>query len=243
MHARAALVALLLTMGLNHAWGEDLNERAGPSLKDFPVDFLVYSVTWQPSFCLMNPKMPGCNSPPNAFLSHGIWPYSKSEGGASPITNRHPQFCEAPSGCTGKACVISDEEMNEIMTIPRLAKLVTSNPEGMFRHEWRKHGTCYGGTIKDYFSDLVSLRKVVSYDKEKLSKLIGTEASFTVIKDAFPKNTAFRCYQSEGKQYLHEVFYLIDRTGNPYILESPLQIGIACNKVPTLMPPGAPVDL
>ncbi|WP_411384097.1 ribonuclease T2 family protein [Pseudomonas sp. L7] len=242
------LLASLALLAATNAWAMDANEEAGPSPSEFPTDFLVYSVTWQPSFCEMEKlRKPqdkwaaGCENAPQAFLTHGIWPYSKS---IEPKNNRHPQFCEALSKCTGKECTISDEQMQAVLKIPKLANMVTQRPEGMFRHEWSKHGSCSGQELHSYFADFVNLRTVVKYDPSKFNQMIGKDTPFAEIKSAFPENTSFRCYQEQGKQYLHEVFYLIDRQGNPYNGEKNLQIGVACNdKAPTHIPGGKPHEI
>ena len=239
------LLASLACVFAANTWALDANEEAGPSPAEFPTDFLVYSVTWQPSFCAMErlrkPQekwAPGCDNAPQAFLTHGIWPYSNS---TAQKNNRHPQFCEALSKCVGRECTISDEQMQAVLQIPRLASMVTQRPQGMFRHEWSKHGSCSGQDMHSYFTDFVNLRSVVKYDKAQFDAMIGKDTPFAKIKSTFPHNTAFRCYQQDGQQYLHEVFYLIDRLGVPYSGEKDLQIGIACDEsAPTRIPGGRP---
>ncbi|PWB31501.1 ribonuclease [Pseudomonas sp. SDI] len=201
-------------------------------------DYLVYSVTWQPSFCVLKPATPGCATPPAAFLTHGIWPYNKS---TAEKTNRHPQFCNtAPSCQAGTTCEISAEHLTAITTDPQIARLVTADPAGMFKHEWKKHGTCSGKLDTDYFQDIVKLRKVVKFKnnqrEQAFNTWVGGSVDFATLKEAFPSNTSFRCFVKDDKQYLHEVFYLITADGQPYENDPTLQIGITCQQQPTFIP-------
>ena len=58
------------------AFALDANEEITDPVQGF--DYLVYSVTWQPSFCVLKPDTAGCATPPQRFLTHGIWPYKNS---------------------------------------------------------------------------------------------------------------------------------------------------------------------
>lgn len=236
MRVFATMMFLLLVIWASWALALDDNEEAAPNLP--PSKFLVYSVTWQPTFCVMRPETPGCHSPPQRFLTHGIWPYSDSLGSR---TNRHPQFCTTSPACdAGEACAMGSDEMREVLADNGVRDLVTRKPEGMFAHEWKKHGTCSGRSMHDYFQDLVRLRKAVVYDYEAFDNMIGKAPEFSKIRQVFPANTAFRCYRhSDGKQYLHEVFFLIDSEGSPYLQEQNLQIGVQCLEQKTSIPAGA----
>lgn len=148
---------------------------------------------------------------------------------------------------------MGDEDMKAVLSNGPLRALVTREPEGMFAHEWKKHGTCSGKTMQSYFQDFVDLRKVVVIkgegdpdyqrnqgNQEAFDRMVGRETDFSEIRKVFPANTAFRCYKDaeDGKQYLHEVFYLIDSQGQPYEQEESLQIGVQCAEQKTWIPRG-----
>lgn len=239
MRPLLAVVLLLALAGPTRALALDANEEA--SVDNPVVDFWVYSVTWQPTFCLMRPDTPGCDQAPQRLLSHGIWPYSKSNENFS---NRHPQFCTSSPSCNKDACTMNEEQIEQVLANAPLRGLVTKEPKGMFAHEWRKHGTCSGVTMTEYFQALVDLRQkvVVIKDPGAFDAMIGQATEFSRIREAFPANTAFRCYKDQaGKQYLHEVFYLIDRQGNPYLDEKNLRIGVQCEDQATWIPRGKDV--
>lgn len=236
MRSHMTFLLLLTSFWGTHAAALDANEEAGADAP--PAQFLVYSVTWQPTFCIMRPMTGGCDQVPQAFLTHGIWPYSASVGDR---TNRHPQFCSTSPSCKGEACAMSESDMKHVLANEALRKLVTRDPEGMFAHEWRKHGTCSGKTVQRYFQDFVDLRKsVVIENPAKFDSMIGRATPFAKIRKVFPANTAFRCYRDhKGEQYLHEVFYLVDEGGHPYEQEKNLQIGVQCAEQDTRIPRGA----
>ncbi|MFJ4109859.1 hypothetical protein [Pseudomonas sp. NPDC089758] len=236
MRVMTTTLLLLTLVGATRVMALDRNEEAYVDAP--PSTYLVYSVTWQPTFCIMRPSTAGCERAPQRFLTHGIWPYSESIG---KLTNRHPQYCTQSPDCTdGEACAMSADDMNAVLANKALRDIVTREPMGMFAHEWRKHGTCSGKGMQAYFQDFVDLRKVVRFDNEAFNAMVGNATAFSKIRDAFPENTAFRCYQDpQGKQYLHEVFYLVDDNGTPYTEEKNLQIGVQCKAKQTWIPAGA----
>jgi len=249
MRLLTAISLLLTTAWATSAVALDANEEAYVDAP--PTRFLVYSVTWQPTFCKKSPSTAGCDHPPQRFMTHGIWPYSESIGDR---TNRHPQFCTKAYACKdGSACAEGDGDMKSVLSNDSLRALVTREPEGMLAHEWKKHGTCSGKTMQSYFQDFVKFRKVVTIkgegdpdyqgdqgDQVAFDRMVGNATDFSEIRKVFPANTAFRCYKdtADGKQYLHEVFYLIDGEGQPYEQEENLQIGVQCAEQKTWIPRG-----
>ncbi|MGG7599727.1 ribonuclease T2 family protein [Pseudomonas sp. WC1] len=248
MRLLTAISLLLTTAWASSVMALDANEEAYVDAP--PTRFLVYSVTWQPTFCKMRPATAGCDQPPERFMTHGIWPYSESIGDR---TNRHPQFCTTSTACKeGDACAMGDGDMKSVLSNERLRMYVTRDPEGMFAHEWKKHGTCSGKTIQSYFQDFIELRKVVSIrgkgdpdyqenqeNQKAFDEMVGHAKDFSAVRKVFPANTAFRCYRdANGKQYLHEVFYLVDSQGQPYEQEENLQIGVQCAEQETWIPRG-----
>ncbi|WP_449432135.1 ribonuclease T2 family protein [Pseudomonas putida] len=226
MRLRTTVLLLLTLVGPSAVLAKDANEQVWVDTPE--ASFWVYSVTWQPTFCLMRPDTPGCDSAPQRLLTHGIWPYNQSTDESS---NRHPQFCTTSESCKNDACSMSDDQMNRVLANEPLRALVTTEPKGMFAHEWKKHGTCSGLSMEGYFQAFVDLREkvVVQKDPEAFARMIGRATEFSRIREVFPANTAFRCYRDkDGRQYLHEVFYLIDRQGEPYLKEKNLQIGVQC---------------
>ncbi|MGY2137891.1 ribonuclease T2 family protein [Pseudomonas reactans] len=231
MFIPAALAAFFISQG---AQALDANEEITPNSEGFK--YLVYAVTWQPSFCKLKPETTGCTKPPQTFLTHGIWPYNNSVGQK---TNRHPASCNtAPSCQSGTTCDISDDILKKISDTREIAELVTAAPQGMFRYEWKKHGTCSGQTEIDYFNDIVRLKKSVTYVEPMFNRWIGGSVTLGQLKNAFPTHVSFRCFVLGGKQYLHEAFYSINADGTPYKQDPFLQIGIPCTSDAIFIPAG-----
>jgi len=83
-------------------------------------DFYVLSLSWSPTYCLINPGKTKCTEG-YGFLLHGLWPqYTK--GG-------WPESCDAQSR-------LSPTELAK-------GALVFSS-HALLKHMWAKHGTCSG---------------------------------------------------------------------------------------------------
>jgi len=217
-----------------NAYALDPGEEDRQGAPSGAFDYLVYAVTWQPTFCLIKSPTTGCKPPPIMFLTHGIWAYFNS---TTQSANRHPSSCIKSAGCDSSdvACELSSSTKDQILSNPDFTKLVTQSPEGLIKHEWQKHGTCYGADQKQYFEDFTRLRNVVQYDAQ-FNELIGKSVGLEDLKALFPANTSFRCVNFQGKQLLFEVFYLIDRQGLPYTGDQGLQIGEKCLSRETFIP-------
>lgn len=73
----------------------------------------------------------------------------------------------------------------------------------------------------------MNLRSVVKYN-QAFNQYQGKSLDLEKLKSLFPANASFRCARHDKKQYLFEVFFLIDRQGRPYTEDQKLQIGEAC---------------
>jgi ribonuclease I len=204
----------------------DPGEESMEGAPSATFDYLAYAITWQPTFCLLKPTTAGCGKPNNVFYTHGIWAYYNSTDQSA---NRHPSFCTQSAGCdqTGAVCELSKTVQDQAMADKFFSKIVTESPEYLMKHEWKKHGTCYGANQTEYFRDFVKFRKAVNYSPN-FNQFQGKSLKLDKLKALFPSNTSFRCASHGGKQYLFEVFFLIDRQGQPYTEDQKLQIGEKC---------------
>lgn len=238
MATNKLLKGLLLAVVLASQWcyALDANEESVTQAPSGQFDFLVYALTWQPTFCLLNPTNEGCRSLRPEFYTHGIWPYYKSD---ARFTNRHPAYCVASPGCRQEqaACDIEPAVLAESLADPLLARFITPHAEKLLSHEWKKHGTCYGQTQRQYFTDFVNLRAQARIDNA-YAHYIGKSLRQDELRALFPQHTAFRCVTLGDRQYLFEVFFLVTRAGLPYKEEIRLQIGEACT-APTIHIPSS----
>lgn len=116
---------------------------AGPARADTPgdFDFYVLSLSWSPSYCEAegDDDDPECSGGrPFAFTVHGLWP--QWERG-------WPQFCDARDRPRDRDIAAIDD-------------LIPS--DGLVRHQWRKHGSCSGLSVRDYFALLRDARERVN---------------------------------------------------------------------------------
>ncbi len=225
------LISSLLLSG--SAFSRDKWEEEFLGAKSSKYDFLVYAVTWQPTFCLLNNKISSCENPKPIFTTHGIWPYFFSN---SDFQNRHPSYCTHSAGCSSsKPCKIDESVLSRMLNDIDFKNITTENPVNLLKHEWEKHGTCYGKEQHLYFSDFKSMKKIVTCD-DSFREHIGKFIDFKKLKSFFPKNTGFRCVTKDGKQLLFEVHYLIDADGGNFFHEKNLQIGEPCEGREILIP-------
>jgi ribonuclease T2 len=121
----------------------------------------VLALSWQPAFCETNQKKPECQwqtgqrYDANYLSLHGLWPQPSSMA-----------YCNLPAG------VRAAGEGGRWKDLPRLdlslstqADLETMMPGTrslLERHEWAKHGSCYGADAESYFADSLRLLKEVN---------------------------------------------------------------------------------
>lgn len=92
-------------------------------------DYLVLALSWSPAWCEGRKAEGQCRADRRqGFVVHGLWPqYAK--GG-------YPVECAPP----GRLPETQVEAMLGVMP-----------SAGLVRHQWKKHGTCFGGDSKAYF--------------------------------------------------------------------------------------------
>jgi len=127
-HCAAVLLALQLIAGA----AESRQFRSG----DF--DYYVLSLSWSPTYCAGDAGgnddeqcSPGRRF---AFVVHGLWPQ---------FTKGWPENCD-----TGERWV-PEEQVKAMLDIMPSRDLVI--------HEWKKHGSCSGLGIADYFAKMRAL--------------------------------------------------------------------------------------
>lgn len=195
------------------------NSRSGD------YDFLVYAVTWQPSFCVINQLKAFSNN----FKVHGIWPYFKSPAGSG-VNNYHPSYCFNSPGCRSfRDCPIDETALHFLARDDRLQALYPQGSDSLFPHEWQKHGTCSGLSQVDYFklaSDYekkIDTGKVLARLKERKEQLIDRND----ILRRLPENTSLWCKNYQGVDYLYEIHYFLGKNGTGFF-QTDTQIGSPC---------------
>ena len=111
------------------------------------------------------------------FILHGLWPQPRNKVYCNVEkdfvnADKHGQWRDLP-------CLAMDEEIDE-----RLAKVMPGFASDLHKHEWVKHGTCYGTDPQEYFEDAVSLVEQMNASKvgNFFSKNIGKHVTLKQVR-------------------------------------------------------------
>jgi len=111
------------------------------------------------------------------FILHGLWPQPRNKVYCNVEkdfvnADKHGQWRDLP-------CLAMDEEIDE-----RLAKVMPGFASDLHKHEWVKHGTCYGTDPQEYFEDAVSLVEQMNTSKvgNFFSKNIGKHVTLKQVR-------------------------------------------------------------
>ena len=146
----------------------------------------VLAVNWQPAFCETSPRKPECRGQRDDsfeatnFTLHGLWPQPRSN-----------EFCG-----------VSDDdrwasENGDWRNLPEvrlsaglrreLDQVMPGTASALERHEWIKHGTCYGSAQEEYFSDATDLLLALNASPvaELFAGNIGRKITLRQVRTAF----------------------------------------------------------
>ncbi len=151
-----------------------------------PSGQFLLAASWLPAFCEIRQRRPECRDQtarrPDAsrFSLHGLWPQPSSRS-----------YCGVSSGDrerskTGGWSKLPQLELSAA-TREGLDSLMPGTRSYLHRHEWTKHGTCYGAPPDTYFRDSVALLEQLNNSKvtELFSQSIGRHLSSTEVRRAF----------------------------------------------------------
>lgn len=143
----AFLSCLILALFMLLA-GRGLSEAQGAE-----VDHYLLALSWSPTFCASpeaeNENLQCGKNRRFAFVVHGLWPQDHR--------SRPPQYCR-----TGESWVPA-EQIDEMLLIMPSKSLII--------HEWKKHGTCSGLGMEEYFDLTETLFRKVRIPARYLTPL------------------------------------------------------------------------
>ena len=138
----------------------DTSEPVQPKPAAMGTQYIL-AVSWQPAFCEGHDDKPECESQTedrfdaSHFTLHGLWPQPRSNA-----------FC----GVSDAAA--ADSEGGRWTSLPpvelspelhaSLDEVMPGTQSSLERHEWTKHGTCYGTPQEEYFSDAVAMMSALN---------------------------------------------------------------------------------
>ena len=117
----------------------------------------VLALTWQAAFCQMRRNKPECREQTsrrfdaNHFSLHGLWPQPRSK-----------VFCGVSSHQSKRSWSRIPPLDLSAKTRRELEQRMPGMASNLQRHEWLKHGTCYGKPADAYFRDALALLQQVN---------------------------------------------------------------------------------
>jgi ribonuclease T2 len=138
----------------------------------------LLAISWQNAFCQSHQYKKECKSM-NAksfgsfeFVLHGLWP--------QPRNNAYCNVSKKQIGMDKNKQWYSLDKLDlTSSTRTKLSKLMPGYSSNLHRHEWVKHGTCYGTSANDYYVDAMNLltqvneSKVQQYFKQNIGRVVN----------------------------------------------------------------------
>ena len=160
-------------------------------------DYWVLALSWSPEYCASDEARPDSRQCARSreFVVHGLWP--QYERG-------HPEFCDNRSGVPMR---ISD----------RVAPLMPDRT--LVYYQWRKHGTCSGLGVDDYFTQVEKAVESVLVPSAALARAATQPTSRARLKREFlvanPRLSSRSITLECRGDYLREVRICLDQALRP----------------------------
>ncbi|WFP73308.1 ribonuclease [Mesorhizobium sp. WSM4906] len=148
----------------------------------------VFALSWQPAFCETKGSKPECKAQSPSefdashFTLHGLWPQPNGNF-----------YCQVSAGDKANDSPAHWGDLPPVNldagTRAELDQVMPGTASKLERHEWVKHGTCYGKSQQDYFSDALNLMRAVNASpvRDLFTKNIGKQLTSEQIRNAFDK--------------------------------------------------------
>lgn len=159
--------------------------RPAPKSTGTPAkpQFVILAASWQPAFCEGAPNRPECESlgqkrfDATHFALHGLWPLDEYCG----VSQAQRDFDAA-----GRWSQLTPVELDPA-TRSALEQAMPGTRSQLERHEWTKHGTCYGTDASRYYGTAILLLSALngSEVQELFASSIGRQLSARRIRAAF----------------------------------------------------------
>ena len=153
----------------------------------------LLALSWHNAFCETHRYKKECkrsmfsfgrpNYSEKHFVLHGMWPQPKSKiycdvDSHTVTMDKHKQWNRLPD------LGLSDELRN------RLQKTMPGFSSNLHKHEWIKHGTCYGTDTNRYYEDAINIVDQVNDSKvgDFFKKHIGERVTLQQVRTLFDRN-------------------------------------------------------
>jgi len=148
----------------------------------------LLAISWQNAFCQTHQYKKECKKMDSKdfgafeFVLHGLWPQP-----------RNNQYCNVDKKQVGMDKNKQWHRLNklELSSTVRseLSKLMPGYSGNLHKHEWIKHGTCYGTNASDYYADAMNLLTQVNNSKvgQFFKQNIGRNIRLEDVRKVFDK--------------------------------------------------------
>jgi len=175
---------------------------------------LLLSLSWQPSFCEGKPEKPECRSQTASrfdadhFSLHGLWP--------QPQGREYCQVLPQDRATDERRRWEALPRLNlQSTTSERLKQVMPGAASALERHEWIRHGSCFGSDPDTYFRTALSLLEQVNQSslRNLLASRLGETVTVRELKTAFEANfgksagqaLGVRCSRDGHRQLISEI--------------------------------------
>ncbi len=148
----------------------------------------LLALTWQPSFCETHSRKKECRTQTRNrydathWSLHGLWPQPRSN------TYCGVSYMDKGIDRNKKWHLLAPVKLSQ-KTATELAFVMPAVASNLHRHEWIKHGTCYGSDAEDYYSDAISLTNQInnSIVGKLFNRGVGKRVSLKQVRQHFDK--------------------------------------------------------
>lgn len=146
----------------------------------------LLAISWQNAFCQTHQYKKECKRMSSKdfgasnFVLHGLWPQP-----------RNNQYCNVDKRQKGMDKNKQWNRLDKLDLTPktreRLSKLMPGYGSNLHKHEWIKHGTCYGKGASEYYDDSMDFMTQVNESKVQdfFESNVGKKVSLKDIRQIF----------------------------------------------------------
>jgi len=172
----------------------------------------LLALSWQNAFCQTHQYKKECKSMrlkdfgATHFVLHGLWPQP-----------RNNQYCNVSKKEIGKDKNKQWNKLNNLdlnSTVRKeLSKLMPGYSSNLHKHEWIKHGTCYGTNANNYYFNAMILLKEVNksalqrYFKLNIGKQVRLQEIRKVVDKAFGKGAGKHVTMNCNRGLITELWF------------------------------------
>ena len=158
----------------------------------------ILALSWHNAFCETHRYKKECKrnigdllgsrSKETQFVLHGLWPQPRNNVYCN--VDKELIYADKAKRWRDLPCLVLDDEIED-----SLEKAMPGYASELHKHEWVKHGTCYGTDVNIYYADAISLLEQVnnsalgSFFKASIGKRISLKRVRQIADKSFGKDT------------------------------------------------------